>query len=91
MVVLVLDQQLGPLEVPGADPAVVVLVGQVKLPQSPVDDPHHLLLVVVGQVLGFYVSVHNAHRVAVVQSLQHLVQVEFAVLGREGLYHRPVV
>ena len=47
----------------------------VELREAPVDEPELSVLVVDHDVVGLDVSVHDAHAVAVVQSLQQLVQV----------------
>jgi hypothetical protein len=79
VVVLIFDQQFGTLEVPGADPHVEVLLRQVELAETPVQDLQGFGLVVDGEVVGLDVAVHDAQGVAVMESFEHLVEVVFAI------------
>lgn len=75
MVVLVPNQQLRTLVVAGADPDVVVLFRQIKLPKSPIDDAQLPLGVVDHDILRFDVTMHDTQRVTVVQPLENLIKV----------------
>ena len=79
MVVLVGDKQLWALEIPGAHSDIVVFGREVELAKPPVDDSQFFCLMVDDYVLGLDVPVHDAHGVGIVQSLQNLVNVVFAI------------
>lgn len=60
VVVDVVDEQLGPLEVARGDAHVVVLPRVVELGQAPVDELQDALLGIDNDVLGLHVAVHDA-------------------------------
>ena len=57
----------------------------VELGQAPVDEPELSVFVIDHDVVRFDVPVHDPHAVAVVQSLEKLVQVVPDVVIRQGL------
>ena len=64
VIILVVDQKLGSLEVPGSNSHIVLLVRVVKLGEAPIDEPQLSVSVVDAHVVRFHVAVHDAHGVA---------------------------
>lgn len=85
---LQVDEELGALEIAGGDAHIVLLSRVVELGQTPVDEAQLAILVVDHNVVGLHIPVNHALRVAVVQRLQHFVDVVADVKIRERLVQR---
>lgn len=81
VVVLVVNQQLRPLEIATGHPHVVFLAWKVEFSQPPVDNPELLALVVDHDVLRFDVPMHDSVGVAVVQALSyHAITLRISIM-----------
>ena len=83
IVSLQVNKQLWTFEVSASYSNIVLLVWMIELSKTPVDQSQLLVVVVDHDVVGLYISVHDAFGVAEVKGLQHFVNVEANVLARE--------
>lgn len=84
VILLQIDEELGPLEVTRGNADVVLSAGVVELRQTPVDEAELPLLVVNHHVVRLDVAVHHAVGMAVVQRLEQLEYVVPDVVVRQG-------
>ena len=82
---LEVNKELGSLEVSGSDAHVVLLVRVVELGQTPINEAQLAVRVVNHDVVRLHVTVHNALRVAIVESFEDLKHVEANVEVVEAL------
>ena len=73
MVELVLNQELRPLVVSRSYSNVVLLSWMIKVSKPPINESQIFFLVINYDIKWLYISVHDAMRVTVVQSLQKLI------------------
>ena len=72
VVIVVVHQQLRPLEIPRSHSHVVILSHVVELSQSPVNQFQYLLVRVDDDVLRLNIPMHYSLAVTVIQSLHHM-------------------
>ena len=68
MVKLIRHQKLRTLKIPRTHPHVIILLRQIKLPESPVDNSEFPIVMVDDDVAWFDIPVHYPLGMAVVQS-----------------------
>ena len=72
---LQVNQQFGPLEVPGSDTHIILLARVIELSKTPIDESELAVSMINHDVVWLHVSVSDALRVAEVKSAQHLENV----------------
>ena len=88
---LEIDKQLGTLEVARSDTDIVVMLRVVELGETPIDEAQSLVVVVDHNVVRLDVTVHDTLGVAVVESLEHFINIETDVVISERLVKRSEV
>mmetsp|Transcript_16309 Transcript_16309/g.25843 ORF Transcript_16309/g.25843 Transcript_16309/m.25843 type:complete len:217 (+) Transcript_16309:553-1203(+) len=69
------NEELWSLKVAGGNAHIVLLSWVIELCQAPVDEPQLLVSVVNHDVMGLNITVHDAARVTIVESLEKLVHI----------------
>ena len=91
VVSLQVDQKLWALEVPGGDSHVVLLLGMIKFSETPIDKSKPLVVMVDHDVVWLHISMHDTLGVAVVESLEDLVDIESNIVVSERLVESPEI
>ena len=82
---LEVNEQLWSLEVAGSDAHVVLLTGVVELGQTPINQAQLAVRMVNHDVVGLHITVHDALRVAIVESLEDLEHIKTNIEVVEAL------
>lgn len=76
MVEFIVDEEFWPFVVSGSDAHIVLLVREVIVRQSPINQSQVSTRMVNHNVQWFDISVHDAMRMRILQRLQHLVRIQ---------------